>query len=110
MISHGAVREWDSDQGFAVIDSEDTPGGCWAWHSSIGMDGLRVLTAGERVTFTYEAARQDGYGYRAILVWPPGVEPGTLPPAEANVGPSAAYQSTLTIRWADGTPHNAYRR
>ena len=73
MISHGAVREWDENQGFGVIESDDTPGGCWVWHSSIVMDGLHVLTAGERVSFTYEAAAQDGYNYRAVLVWPPPV-------------------------------------
>jgi cold shock protein len=101
MLSQGVVREWDEDQGFGVIDSADTPGGCWVWHSSIVMEGLRVLTAGERVAFTWETAQQDGYGYRAVLVWPPGVEVGT--PSGAEDGPSAAYQSTLTIRWADGT-------
>jgi CspA family cold shock protein len=102
MLSQGVVREWDEDQGFGVIDSADTPGGCWAWFSSIVMDGLGVLTAGEPVAFTWEAAPQDGYEYRAVLVWPPGVEVGT-PPAPADDGPSAAYQSTLTIQWADGT-------
>ena len=103
MISYGDVREWDENQGFGVIESEDTPGGCWVWHASIVMDGLHVLTAGERVSFTYEAAAQDGYNYRAVLVWPPDVEPGTPPPLQASSGPSAAYQSTLTIRWPDGT-------
>jgi cold shock protein len=102
MLSQGVVREWDEDQGFGVIDSADTPGGCWVWFSSIVRDGLGVLTAGERVTFTWEAGPQDGYGYRAVLVWPPGVEVGT-PPSPADNGPSAAYQSTLTIRRADGT-------
>jgi CspA family cold shock protein len=102
MLSHGVVREWDEDQGFGVIDAADTPGGCWVWLSSIVMDGLRMLTAGERVAFTWEAVRQDGYEYRAVLVWPPGAEAGPPPPG-AEDGPSAAYQSTLTIRWADGT-------
>lgn len=28
MVSHGDVREWNEDEGFGVIDSPDTPGGC----------------------------------------------------------------------------------
>jgi cold shock protein len=102
MPSEGTVREWSGDRGTGVIDSGDTPGGCWVHFSNIVTDGLGTLTPGDRVTFTHEALRQDGFGYRAVLVWPPDVEPGTSPP-RANDGPSAAYQSTLTIRWADGT-------
>jgi CspA family cold shock protein len=84
MISHGVVREWDDDQGFGVIDSPDTPGGCWAHFSSIVMDGYRCLIAGDPVAFTCEAGPQDGYDYRAVLVWPPGAEPGT--PQQAGTG------------------------
>ncbi len=76
MISRGVVREWDEDQGFGVIDSPDTPGGCWTHFSSIVMDGYRCLAAGDSVAFTCEAGSQDGYDYRAVLVWPPGVKPG----------------------------------
>jgi CspA family cold shock protein len=104
VIGDGVVREWDEDQGFGVIDSPDTPGGCWTHFSAIVMDGNRSLTAGDPVAFTHEDGPQDGYDYRAILVWPSGVEPGTPPPdvAESD-GLSAAYQSSMTIRWADGT-------
>lgn len=77
MISHGVVREWDEDQGFGVIDSPDTPEGCWTHFSGIVMDGYRCLAAGDPAAFTCEAGSQDGYDYRAVLVWPPGVEPGT---------------------------------
>jgi CspA family cold shock protein len=103
MISRGVVREWDRDQGFGVLNSEDTPGGCWVWFSSIVMDGYRELTVGAHISFTHETVAQDGYDYRAVLVWPPDVRPGTPPTPRVSEGPSAAYQSTLTIRWADGT-------
>jgi cold shock protein len=103
MSSEGTVREWNDDRGLGVIDSADTPGGCWFHFSNIVTDGLGTLTPGDRVTFTHEALQQDELHYRAVLVWPPNVEPGTPPPARTNDGPSAAYQSTLTIRWADGT-------
>jgi CspA family cold shock protein len=76
VICHSVVREWNEDEGFGVIDSLDTPGGCWAHFSSIVMAEYRVLAAGDPVAFTCEEGRQDDYDYRAILVWPPGVEPG----------------------------------
>jgi hypothetical protein len=41
----------------------------------------------------YEAARQDGYGYRAVRVRPAGSEPVDSPADP----PSAAYTSTLTL-------------
>jgi cold shock protein len=65
MVSHGVVRERDVDQGFAVLDSGATPGGCWVGFSSIVMDGYRGLTVGAHVTFTHEQLSQDGYHYRA---------------------------------------------
>jgi cold shock protein len=104
MVSHGAVQEWNDDEGFGVINSPDTPGGCWAHFSSIITDGYRTLAAGDPVAFTFEAGRQDGYHYRAILVWPPGAGPGTPPSPQTLSGePGAAYHSTLTIRRDDGT-------
>jgi CspA family cold shock protein len=99
MPSEGTVREWNSDEGWGVIDSAETPGGCWVHFSAIAGGGLHGLTPGEHVTFTYEAARQDGFGYRTVLVWPPGAESGTPPQAHHDQPPSAAYQSSLTIRW-----------
>ena len=37
----GVVREWHSDEGWGVIDSDQTPGGCWAHFSDVEMDGYR---------------------------------------------------------------------
>jgi CspA family cold shock protein len=103
MPSSGTVREWDDDQGWGVIDSADTPGGCWAHFSAIVVpDGLAKVRPGDHVTFTYDAHLQDGFNYRAALVWPPGVRPGTPTPSP-QTGASAAYRSRLTIRWRDGT-------
>jgi CspA family cold shock protein len=61
----GTVRERSADKGFGVIDSAQTPGGCWAHFSVIVMDGYRTLTAGQRVLFTFERADQDGFSNRA---------------------------------------------
>jgi CspA family cold shock protein len=98
VTSTGTVREWNDDDGIGVIDSADTPGGCWVHFSYIVTEGWRSLNPGDQVGFTYEAVPQDGYGYRAVLVWPPGVQPSTQPPPPHHQhGPSAAYKSTLTI-------------
>jgi cold shock protein len=98
VTSAGTVREWNADEGFGVVDSPDTPGGCLVHFSHIVADGYRSLRPGEQVTFTFESPGQDGFDYRAVLVWPPGVRPGT-PPPDAVEGPTAAYQSRLTIHW-----------
>jgi CspA family cold shock protein len=104
VASTGTVREWNTEEGWGVIDSADTPGGCWAHCSSVsGMAGYLSLTAGQQVTLTFEQARQDGYDYRAVVVWPPGAEPGTPLPVPTREPPSSAYQSRLTIRMSDGT-------
>jgi cold shock protein len=47
MISRGTVREW-SDDGYGVVDSADTPGGCWVFHISVAQDGFRALTLAMR--------------------------------------------------------------
>ena len=64
----GLVRQWDDDEGWGVIDSSETPGGCWAHFSVVEVDGFRKLAAGEAVTFEFEAAEQDGFAFRATRV------------------------------------------
>jgi CspA family cold shock protein len=102
VLSEGTVREWSDDHGWGVIDSADTPGGCWAHFSMIVSQGYRSLEPGGHVTFTYEAPGQDGFSYRAVQVWPPDVSP-EAPQSPPQDEPSAAYRSSLTIRWQDGS-------
>jgi CspA family cold shock protein len=96
MGSEGTVREYDAEAGWGVLDSPDTPGGCWVHVSAIRGDGFRALAPGERVTFTWEEADQDGYSYRATQVGeapePPGVQE------------SQAYSSTLTLTFDPPSP------
>lgn len=103
MVSEGIVRAWSDEHGTGEIESADTPGGCWVHFTHVVPGDATALVPGDRVTFTHEAVSQDGFSYRAILVWPPGVEPGTPQRDYHQDGPSAGYQSTLTIRWQDGT-------
>lgn len=100
--SEGTVREWSDDHGWGVIDSAETPGGCWAHFGVIVSPGYRSLEPGAQVTFTFETPGQDGFDYRAVQVWPPGVSPDE-PQQPAHSKPSAAYTSSLTIRRPDGT-------
>lgn len=78
-----------------MIDAPEVPGGCWAHFSAIAADGFRRLRPGQEVTFRFEAASQDGYRYRALMVWT-GTEP-----AGSTAGNRVAYRSSLTITFED---------
>ena len=95
MVSIGVVREFHAVEGWGVVDGPDVPGGCWVHFSAIAMDGCRMLAPGQRVSYLAEEANQDGFRYRAITVWPDGVEPDLtrLEPQSNSVG----YRSTLII-------------
>ena len=91
MQSIGTVREWHREQGWGVIDSPDTPGGCWVhfshlWHEDRPKAGLgevveasggfRESFEGETVDFDWQTTAfpgsQDGYSFIAITAWPRG--------------------------------------
>ncbi|WP_031332325.1 cold-shock protein [Williamsia sp. D3] len=64
----GTVRLWADEEGWGVIDSDDTPGGAWAHFSVVAGTGFRSLQPGQAVEFTYEHAEQDGHSFRAVSV------------------------------------------
>ena len=68
MDTRGVVRFWNEEEGWGVIDSEATPGGCWAHFSVISMDGYRSLAAGQVVDFCWQMGDQDGYPCSATEV------------------------------------------
>ena len=76
-----------------MLDSAATPGGCWAHCSAVLVPGYRALDAGAAVEFTFEAADQDGWPFRAVEAWPAGRAPVHPEPS----GPSPAYTSELTL-------------
>ncbi|MGN6246330.1 MAG: cold shock domain-containing protein [Motilibacteraceae bacterium] len=87
------VREWHDDLGWGVVDSPQTPGGCWVHFSAVQGAGYASLAGVDVVLLEYEPARQDGYDFRALRVLVPG-----RPPAEPTVeGPSGAYRSSLHV-------------
>jgi CspA family cold shock protein len=66
------VREWREEEGWGVLDSPETPGGCFGHYSAIQMPGFRTLTPGRRVDLTWQPLdfKQDGYDYRALTIVP----------------------------------------
>ncbi|WP_257016974.1 MULTISPECIES: cold-shock protein [unclassified Rhodococcus (in: high G+C Gram-positive bacteria)] len=65
----GTVQTWNAEEGWGVIDSAQTPDGCWAFYSSIVGEGFRTLTVGATVSLEWEQViDQDGYRYRATRV------------------------------------------
>ena len=96
------VRVWHDDEGWGVLDSPETPGGCWVHFSAVATGpGYRSLAAGARVLVEYEAGRQDGLAYRAVRAWPAGTDPVVEPPTSPSQG---AYTSTLTLTFDDDQP------
>ncbi|MFL6182111.1 MAG: cold-shock protein [Actinomycetes bacterium] len=94
MAVRGVVREWHAAEGWGVIDSAETPGGCWAHFSVLRMPGYRQAEQGQTVRFDFEEGWQDGYQYRAVRVEIDGVEPVE---AEVKRGGTSAYRSRLVI-------------
>lgn len=101
MTTRGTVRTWYHDQGWGVIDTDQTPGGCWTHFGSVHVAGYRSPTAGQVVLVEWEVAEQDGYAYRAVRAWPDDEQP--VAPGSSTGDSGSAYGSTLTITWDDGT-------
>ncbi|MGY6020367.1 cold shock domain-containing protein [Streptomyces spinosirectus] len=66
------VREWYDEEGWGVLDSPETPGGCFGHFAHVQMPGFRTLSAGQQVDLIWEAPgfQQDGYDYRALSIVP----------------------------------------
>ena len=84
--AQGTVRFFDIEEGWGVIDSEATPGGCWVHFSAVMVEGLRSLDAGESVEFRYREVGQDGYRFRAEEAWPARDEPVRTEPRADGSG------------------------
>ncbi|MFI5845175.1 cold-shock protein [Catenuloplanes sp. NPDC051500] len=87
------IRSWNADEGWGVIDSPATPGGCWAHFSSAAVPGVASFTPGQAVELEFESPGQDGYPYRAVRLQPAGATPTGRAPAVGG----GAYSSTLTL-------------
>lgn len=94
MSDSGAIRVW-TDEGWGVIDSPTTLGGCWAHFSMLAADSFWEPSAGEPVEFEFETADQDGFMFRATRVWPSGSKPIEHQPNT----PGPGYTSELNIEF-----------
>jgi CspA family cold shock protein len=101
MTTNGRVREWHRGEGWGVIDTPETPGGCWAHFSHLLTAGYKSLDVGDRVELVWEVAEQDGYSFRAVAVWPLGETPVRT---VAEPGPSDAYRSSLRVTFRGPAP------
>ncbi|WP_337060245.1 hypothetical protein [Kineococcus sp. G2] len=100
MTTRGVVRDWHDEEGWGVIDSPQTPGGCWA-HCSAAMTTQDGLRPGQDVAFTCEQGEQDGYHYRAQRAWPWGQDPAQRPGTTVFNDRSGAFTSSLTLTYDD---------
>ena len=64
------VLEWQPEEGWGVVDSQQTPGGCWVHFSHIQATEYGELVPGQTVALEFEPADQDGFAYRAVTVKP----------------------------------------
>lgn len=65
MVS-ATVREWDDEEGWGVLDSPDTPGGCFGHFSDIQATGFRTLSPGQQVELTWEAPASSRTGTATV--------------------------------------------
>ena len=96
MATRGRVSAWHEDEGWGVLESEETPGGCWAHFSAVRVEGYKVLAAGQEVLFVHEPCEQDGFAHRALAVWPADRQPVREAPETRD---SPAYRSSLRLRF-----------
>ncbi|WP_081636952.1 cold-shock protein [Rhodococcus aetherivorans] len=72
-MSVGVVTSWDDYEGWGVIESADTPGGCWVHFGSLDHARFRKLEVGATVEFSWRSTtNQDGYYYVATAAEPVG--------------------------------------
>lgn len=98
-IATGTVKSWHASDGWGVIESADVPGDVFVHYSAIDSvtSGYRELEAFANVTFSWEAAQQDEFSFRAVRVFSSG-EPGVPLAREIDAeSPSEAFSSSFEI-------------
>ena len=101
MTTRGTVRLWSDGEGWGVIDSPDTPGGCWAGFMHVRVAGFASLQPGVEVELEWEPVSQDGFDFCAVSVWPVGAEPVYKRGSQTG----DAYRSSLVFAQDDPKDH-----
>ncbi len=78
----GTVKWFDAQKGFGFITKDDGED-IFVHHSSINMEGFRILSKGERVAFEVEESPR---GYAARNVTKMESPPGPSPASAASIG------------------------
>jgi len=99
MTVAATVLVWHEAEGWGVIDSRETPGGCWAHFSHIVTQGAHSLRPGQPVHLDWVAGEQDGYHFRATSVYPADETPADVRPTGTHQTPG--YHSTLELTFDD---------
>jgi CspA family cold shock protein len=86
-------------EGWGIIDSSETPGGCWTHVSRVLVAGYRALLPGQVVHLDWESAQQDGYQYRTTRTWP--VDMDLVVATVKHGGPTGPYRSRHTVIFDD---------
>jgi CspA family cold shock protein len=71
-MARGTVKFWKAEKGWGAISSDELPAGrdAWVHFSAIDSPGYKTLEPGQEVEFTFAAARQDSFDFRAVTVRP----------------------------------------
>lgn len=98
----GRLTEWHAEDGWGVMKSSTTPGGCWVHYSSLTDLPSAEMRVGDDYAFTYEPVEQDAYHYRATAVGPQGGDVGRVRRPVHRSGET--YRSTLRLTFDAADP------
>ncbi len=101
---------WNHDEGWGVIDSPDTPGGCWIHITTPSVERRAFgLEVGRHVTFMWRKMElersQDGFSYVATDAWYVGEKPFRR--RTSSYGSQGGLRTSLTITFDDETSGGA---
>jgi cold shock protein len=97
MRAHGVVSSWNDYEGWGVLESSETPGGCWVHYSELDRSLDRRLDLGQAVTFDYVEVDQDGFRWRAERVVPDGSDTSFAPQPTRQDGQSFSSKLNLDL-------------
>ncbi len=66
----GTVASWSEEDGWGVLESQSTPGGCFASFAVVRTEGYRTLTVGSLVAFSAVPMEVEGMPWQATSVRP----------------------------------------
>ncbi|MFT4083640.1 MAG: hypothetical protein QM638_13750 [Nocardioides sp.] len=93
----GEVTSWNAEEGSGSVSSESIPSPAWLHVSMLRGIRFEDIAIGRRFSFEYEELEQDGYAYRATVLWEFGGDRPSDP--DDDSGAHISYGSTLRINF-----------